>query len=62
MAQVADPKSPGTLVAPVPASWWSRTVPAFGWLRGYQQQWLRLDIAAGITLAAYLLPAALADA
>ncbi|HEY2801388.1 MAG TPA: SulP family inorganic anion transporter, partial [Chthoniobacterales bacterium] len=47
---------------PVPASWWSRTVPAFGWLRGYQQQWLRLDIAAGITLAAYLLPAALADA
>jgi MFS superfamily sulfate permease-like transporter len=31
-------------------------------LRGYQPGWIRLDIAAGVTLAAYLLPAGLADA
>ncbi len=38
------------------------TVPALAWLRTYQRQWLRADVAAGITLAAYLLPAALGDA
>jgi Sulfate permease and related transporters (MFS superfamily) len=32
------------------------------WLRHYERGWFRLDIAAGITLAAYLLPAGLADA
>jgi high affinity sulfate transporter 1 len=32
------------------------------WLRSYEPQWLRVDIAAGVTLAAYLLPAALGDA
>ena len=32
------------------------------WLRGYQKEWLRADVAAGVTLAAYLLPAALGDA
>jgi MFS superfamily sulfate permease-like transporter len=37
-------------------------VPALKWLRGYQSGWIRLDVAAGITLAAYLLPAGLADA
>jgi len=31
-------------------------------LRGYQPGWIRLDIAAGITLAAYLLPAGIGDA
>lgn len=37
-------------------------VPALGWLRGYQPSWLRGDIVAGITLAAYLMPAGIGDA
>ncbi len=37
-------------------------LPAVVWLRGYNRQWLRGDIIASVTLAAYLLPAALGDA
>src|SRR3954468_24264977 len=37
-------------------------MPAVGWLRTYQRQWLRGDLVAGLTLAAYLLPAGLGDA
>lgn len=37
-------------------------LPAVDWLRSYQGAWLRADLAAGVTLAAYLLPAALGDA
>ncbi len=37
-------------------------VPAIGWLRGYQSEWLRGDVVAGITLAAYLIPAGIGDA
>ena len=44
------------------AAWWKRVFPSFVWLRHYQRGWFRLDVAAGITLAAYLLPAGLADA
>src|SRR4026207_266678 len=32
------------------------------WLRAYQYKWLRADLIAGVTLAAYLMPAGLADA
>jgi SulP family sulfate permease len=39
-----------------------RSIPALTWLRAYNGSWLRGDILAGITLAAYLLPAALGDA
>jgi sulfate permease, SulP family len=39
-----------------------RSIPALTWLRDYNGSWLRGDILAGITLAAYLLPAALGDA
>jgi SulP family sulfate permease len=39
-----------------------RWIPAFIWLRAYDRSWLRGDVLAGITLAAYLLPAALGDA
>ena len=39
-----------------------RSIPAFTWLRSYDGSWLRGDSLAGITLAAYLLPAALGDA
>ena len=37
-------------------------VPALTWLRGYHKSWLRGDVVAGITLAAYLVPSALGDA
>lgn len=37
-------------------------IPALGWLRGYDRSWLRGDLIAGLTLAAYLLPASLGDA
>src|ERR1043166_90177 len=36
--------------------------PALTWLRAYQPKWLRADLIAGVTLAAYLLPAGLGDA
>jgi high affinity sulfate transporter 1 len=37
-------------------------LPAREWLRSYHRTWLRGDVVAGITLAAYLLPAGLGDA
>src|SRR6187402_3999266 len=37
-------------------------LPVLIWLRSYQPKWLRHDLAAGVTLAAYLLPAGLGDA
>ena len=37
-------------------------LPALAWLRTYDRSWLRTDVTAGITLAAYLLPAAIGDA
>src|SRR2546421_6173310 len=40
----------------------ARLIPAFNWLRTYDRSWLRSDVFAGITLAAYLLPAGLGDA
>ena len=44
------------------AARWSGIVPAARWLRTYQPAWFRADVVAGVTLAAYLLPAALGDA
>ncbi len=40
-------------------TWWETAFPAVTWLRNYHRGWFRLDLLAGITLAAYLLPAAL---
>jgi MFS superfamily sulfate permease-like transporter len=37
-------------------------LPVLDWLRRYDRNWLRGDVVAGITLAAYLLPAGLGDA
>jgi high affinity sulfate transporter 1 len=37
-------------------------IPALGWLRDYNRAWLGGDVLAGVTLAAYLLPAGLGDA
>lgn len=47
--------------APAPPSRWRGIVPALRWLRSYEPGWFRPDLAAGVTLAAYLLPAALGD-
>jgi len=44
-----------------PSGRWCRIVPALRWLRSYEPGWFRADLAAGVTLAAYLLPAALVD-
>src|SRR5881392_2939738 len=41
---------------------WYNIFPALTWLRVYQPTWLRADLIAGVTLAAYLMPAGLADA
>jgi len=40
----------------------ARHLPAISWLSHYPGAWLRGDLIAGITLAAYLLPAGLGDA
>src|SRR5215467_13811515 len=40
----------------------SRLAPAMGWLRSYNRDWLGADVVAGLTLAAYLLPAGIGDA
>jgi len=52
------PTPPSTGLAAKFARW----IPACAWLRTYDKGWLRGDIVAGITLAAYLLPAGLGDA
>ncbi len=39
-----------------------RWIPAFGWLWQYDTRYLSADFVAGITLAAYLVPAAIGDA
>src|SRR3989440_3260377 len=41
---------------------WYNIFPVLEWLPGYERKWLRADLIAGITLAAYLMPAGLADA
>ncbi len=40
----------------------ARWIPAVGWLASYRLSWLRLDLVAGVTVAAYLVPAGLGDA
>ena len=41
---------------------WRRYVPPLAWLAQYQLAWLSSDLIAGITLAAYAIPVALAYA
>ena len=40
----------------------SGLLPALTWMRGYQAPWLKRDLVAGLTLAAYLIPAGIGDA
>src|SRR6266853_488528 len=44
------------------SAWWKTAAPATTWLRSYERAWFRFDLVAGVTLAAYLLPAAIGDA
>src|SRR6476620_8536730 len=48
--------------APRAVTIWEGIVPATRWLRDYKPAWLGADLVAGLTLAAYLLPAGIADA
>ena len=41
---------------------WPRLLPPADWLAGYRASWLRPDIIAGVTLAAYAIPVSLAYA
>ena len=41
---------------------WKPLFPAAEWLPEYQRRWLRSDVVAGITLAAYAIPVSLAYA
>ena len=52
-----SPTSASTLTARL-----ARWIPAVGWLASYRLSWLRVDLVAGITLAAYLLPGGIGDA
>ena len=45
-----------------PSTGLSSFAPGILWLRSYKQEWLRPDLIAGLTLAAYLLPAGIGDA
>jgi high affinity sulfate transporter 1 len=47
---------------PTVRHWLYNALPVLEWLPAYQSKWLRADLIAGITLAAYLMPAGLADA
>jgi SulP family sulfate permease len=43
-------------------SWWRRTAPGIAALTGYRRSWLRGDLLAGLTVAAYLVPQVMAYA
>jgi SulP family sulfate permease len=55
-----EPTSLGSRATATPALY--NIFPVITWLRAYQPEWLRADLVAGVTLAAYLMPAGLADA
>ncbi|SPF02648.1 SulP family inorganic anion transporter [Streptomyces sp. MA5143a] len=42
--------------------WWRRLAPGLGTLLGYRRAWLRGDVLAGVTVAAYLVPQVMAYA
>lgn len=52
------PAPPPSAAPPAPVRW----LPAAGWLRAYRAGMLKADVVAGLTLAAYLMPAAIGDA
>src|SRR5882757_9269973 len=55
-------EQPRSELQPAARRAWYNMFPVLTWLRAYQPNWLRADLIAGVTLAAYLMPAGLADA
>ena len=49
-------------ILPAPVTGWRAAFPPTQWLASYQGQWLARDAVAGVTLAAYAIPVALAYA
>ena len=49
-------------VSEQPPDWWRVALTPMRWLRGYRSAWLRKDVVAGVTLAAYAIPVSLAYA
>src|SRR6476646_4894254 len=45
-----------------PAVGWRSLLPAAQWMSGYQARWLKFDVIAGVTLAAYAVPVSMAYA
>jgi Sulfate permease family len=62
MARVASLSDGNDIGFDRPAGGPALALPSAHWLRGYRVQWLRSDLVAGLTLAAYLLPAGIGDA
>jgi len=60
--QTADLQSASFDSQPTARRRWYDIFPAVKWLSIYEGKWLRADLIAGVTLAAYLMPAGLADA
>jgi SulP family sulfate permease len=58
---MAEP-NPGTVPRATPKRGWRAMFPPAQWLAAYQPPWLRHDIVAGVTLAAYAIPVSLAYA
>src|SRR5215813_9935361 len=55
-------QSPDASTEIPPASGWRAFFPPAQWLRSYRIPWLRYDVVAGVTLAAYAIPVSLAYA
>ena len=55
-------EAPGSELQPAARRAWYNIFPVLTWLPAYQPKWLRADLVGGVTLAAYLMPAGLADA
>lgn len=45
-----------------PAAWWRPEFPPAKWALAYRREWLKNDVVAGVTLAAYAIPVSLAYA
>ena len=58
---MAEP-NPATVPSATPKRGWRAMFPPAQWLAAYQLPWLRHDIVAGVTLAAYAIPVSLAYA
>jgi high affinity sulfate transporter 1 len=58
-----EPHAMGSNAEPIPpATGLAKYMPALYWLRNYDRAWFRGDFVAGVTLAAYLIPAGIGDA